>query len=141
MRWHQRGSSTGNTTASAGIVVGTTDTDPSHWQQAGPTRRFDVRVFGSTPSIIQDPDFGPTMNGCGQGQVRVSWRSLGADVVPGFTGFLDPGMDPTVDKPGAPAASGSMVLSQCEQPSWKGLATNELVDLVVEVADFVPVVG
>lgn len=36
------------------------------------------------------------MNGCGSGPVRVSWRSLGEAVIPGLTGFLDPGMEPTV---------------------------------------------
>jgi hypothetical protein len=122
-------------------IVGATDTDPRHWQQVGSTRRFDVRVYGDTPSVIQDSDFSPVMNGCGQGQVRVSWRTLGADVIPGLTGFLDSGMNPTVDNQGDPAASGSMVLSQCEQPVWKALTTSGLVDLVVEVVDYVPVVG
>jgi hypothetical protein len=116
-------------------LVGTTDLDPGHWRLVD-RRDFTVRVFGDQMSLMVG-EWEPVMNGCGLGQIRVRWRSLGSAVTAGITGLLDPGMEPQFEQQTDPSTEGSMVMSHCEQPVWQG-SDNLIVDLAVDLEIYEP---
>jgi hypothetical protein len=96
---------------------------------------FDERTW------VLIPDFSVSMNDCGTGQTRIKWRALQGKVQPGIADFKD-SFDHTPVKPtvtGPPAAQGTMIFGNCEQPTFRGATGSR--DIAVDASFFDPAAG
>lgn len=123
---------------SAGVLLVSefTDPDESHWAPSThePTFQSQVRVFdGIGPHRI--PEFPYTQNGCGTRQIRVRWRSLGPEVISGYSFWSD-----VADAEAAPATEGTLVVGGCEDAMFRTV-DGTIADIVAEVSVYEPAVG
>lgn len=132
-------------------LVGGTDVDPEHWSEGEPWEPpygSTFRAYGGDEwSIVAD--FPQQMNGCGGGQRRVAWRSLGGPLYAGLTTFLESDLEGVEEgalddidwvevEASEPATEGQLILNSCEQPVFKTTEANVLEDFVIEVTEHEP---